>query len=228
MTISAADPLLRNGAHPGNRPAEHQGQSFRALLGRLPWHSSDHPPLQTLGFTSCSSGEGVSTVAIRLAMEAARNASAPVLLVDANLACPVVHKVLGVKPGPGLAEALREGIPLLDAIQLSGVAGLSVLSAGQAGADLLSVYDAPGLTRLLDLLKEEFALVVLDLPPTQQHATAALAGLLDGVVLVVEAERTRLERVRHEKERLERQAHLLGVVLNKLREYTPEWLNRLL
>jgi Mrp family chromosome partitioning ATPase len=186
--------------------------------------------VRTLGLTSCSSGEGVSTVAASLAAEAAGIGREPVLLVDANVARPAAHKLLGVKAAPGLAEALRKGQSLPDFLQRCPVPGLSVLAAGQGDADPASVYRAPGLADLVDWLKKEFALVVFDLPAAAPPNPAAdrVAGFLDGVVLVVEAERTLVETVRQAKERLEGQTRLLGVVLNKRRQYIPEWLGRFL
>src|SRR5204862_4579952 len=139
----------------------------------------------------------------RLAVEAVLARPEPVLLVDAHFARPAAHKLLGVKAGPGLAEALREGTPLQQVVQASPLPRLSVLAAGR-GDDPAAVCEEPGLAGLLETLKDEFALIVCDLPPAAGRSpTAAIAAHLDGLVLVLEAERTPLEAARLEKSRLE-------------------------
>ena len=249
MITHTVDPAARNGAAPHRPAVEGAGELFQSLLCRLPRHDSDAgPALRTLGLTSCSGGEGVSTVAARLAAEASRNGRGPVVLVDANLARPAVHKLLGVKGGPGLAEALKEEAALEDILQVTPLPHLSVVAAGGGasgerrearGEGLCSSAWAvspgssaliPGLSGLLEKLKEEFALIVLDVPPLSPASSWAggLAGAVDGLVLVVEAERTRLAALRQTKDWLEGRARFLGVILNKRREYTPEWLQRLL
>ena len=69
---------------------------YESLLHRLPWPAADSArPLRTLGVTSCSSGEGVSTVAAHLALAAAGMGESQVLLADANFARPCVPRIFG-------------------------------------------------------------------------------------------------------------------------------------
>ncbi len=257
---------------PGSSPGAGPDESFRTLLGRLPWPGgAGQAPLRALGVTGCAGGEGVSTVAVRLAAEAALTGREPVLLVDAHLAKPAVHRLLGVKPGPGLAEALREGAPLAEIVQPTRVARLSVLAAGgdrpagarpqsngsaavsaascgrdarapangravaslrdfaKVTADSGPLTREPGIAGLLEALKDEFALIVFDLPPADRdHPLADLTTRLDGLVLVVEAERTPRDAVRRAKERLDGRTRLLGAVFNKQPRHTPAWLDRFL
>ena len=232
MTPQAAEPVAAGRVAPplsetARAADDPLGASVRGLLRRLLRPGTDTAPPHTLGLTGCSGGEGVSTVAARLAAAAAVAGPGPVLLADAHLARPAAHKLLSVSAAPGLADALRDGTPLPQLLQPSPVARLSVLAAGRADDDPVAVWDSPGLTGLLETLKEEFALIVWDLPPAAGRSPAAgLAALLDGLVLVVEAERTLRETARREKECLNSQARLLGVVLNKRRTYAPGWLDR--
>ena len=227
MTTRVHDPTAPSCAPEAGASPDAPGASFQVLWQRLHWRNSEaNAPLRTLGLIGCAGGEGVSTVAVRLAVEAARTGREPVLLVDAHLRRPTVHRLLGVKTGPGLAEALRDGLPLGEILQPTSVARLTVLAAGATDADPAFLEETPGLDGLLETLKDEFGLIVLDLPPAAQ--SCATVGLLDGVILVAAAERTGLESVRREKERLEAQTRLLGVVLNQERHYLPAWLDRLL
>lgn len=78
------------------------------------------------------------------------------------------------------------------------------------------------------LHRSEHDLVILDLPPLEQgFVSATAASLADGVILVVEAERSHRQVIARNRDRLTRlQATTLGVVLNKRRNYVPGWLYR--
>jgi protein-tyrosine kinase len=203
------------------RPAEGLSEAVRPLLARLCGADDNDPPLRAIGLLGCAGQEGVSTVAGALAAEAAATLRAPVLLVDGHFARPATQFELG------LAEALRDGTPLAELIRPTSVPGLSLLAAGTA--DDLSAAGSAGWAGLVEALKDEFALVVWDLPPADAAGPAAdVAARLDGLVLVVEAERTPLETVRRAAVALQSRGHLLGVVLNKRPTHTPDWLNRFL
>ncbi len=87
-------------------------------------------------------------------------------------------------------------------------------------------FDRPRMVQLLRDLHDEYGLVVVDLPPATDSSVAlAMAGLLAGVVLVVEAEQTRFESAQRASRSLQQaQANVLGVILNKRPQHIPEWL----
>ena len=221
----------RTNAEPGdgdwNWPDELRRQC-QALLCRLPWPDRGAADLlRTLGLTSCASGEGVTTVAACLAAAAASCGRHRVLLVDCHLARPKVHRMFGVRPYPGLCEALAGFGRLPEMIQGSPVRNLSVLSAGKANGDPAAAFDAADLAGVLEALKAGFDLVVFDLPSAVEQTSAVrLAGLLDGVLLVVEAERIPREVAQRTKELLARaRVRLIGAVLNKRQQYPANWLD---
>jgi Mrp family chromosome partitioning ATPase len=201
----------------------------RLLLQALEWPGGP-PPLvrQTLGVVGCAAGVGVSTLASSLAMMAASTGLGPVVLVDANFERPMVHRLFGVDQCPGLAEALSAGasVPYLRSWQ---VPNLAILTSGAGDASPAQVWAAPQLPEVLKTLRAEFSLVVVDLPPPDQASfVSRLAGLLDGILLVVEAERMRADAARRQKELLVRaNARLLGAVLAKERQHIPTSLARL-
>ena len=101
------------------------------------------------------------------------------------------------------------------------------MAGGPAGGRC-PLSDMAGLPSLIKELTSDFELVVVDLPPaSQSSAGLRLAGLLDGVLLVIEAERVRREDARRVSDLLVRAgAHPRGVVLNKWRQHVPDWLHR--
>ena len=225
--VKSGNGALRNGHdHRG-----HIQEYCRSLLHRLPWPGKTGiDALRTLGITSCRQGEGVSTIAASLAAAAASWGDYRILLADANVAKPSAHECFGVPLYPGWANIHNDGDDLAKHIQPTSIFNLSVLAAGirdeqntSAGIDLGS----PGLVKEL---ADGFELAVFDLPPVESSNDAAhLAALLDGVVLVVEAESSNCDDVRRACELMTRfGARPLGVVLNKFRQSVPEWLARAL
>jgi protein-tyrosine kinase len=165
-----------------------------------------------------------------LAAAAASWGDYQILLVDANLAEPSVHERFGVSLHPGWANILQDGDALAKHIQPASVFNLSVLAAGTLDAQTMQADIVPELSGLVKELSAGYDLTVFDLPPVESCNDAArLAAMLDGVVLVVEAEMTHRDDVRRASELLTRYgARTLGVALNKFQQPIPEWLARAL
>jgi capsular exopolysaccharide synthesis family protein len=179
-----------------------------------------------IGLASCRVGEGVSTSAGLLARQIVQQGGR-VLIVDANSRSPSQHLSFGTKLYPGLAEFGSNGRPAIASIQPTSVENLDILSAGD-GSHELAASALKAFADALPALKREYSHIICDLPPLQEHSSAMrIAGMMDGVVLVVEAEKTRWEVAGKAKEEL-LQAHskLLGVILNKRRFHIPGWLYR--
>lgn len=200
---------------------------YETLPERLFLSSEDSEGLpRVIALTSCYSGEGVTTVASHLAAMLADHSDGRVLFVDANLRHPSAHRVFGVKLSPGLAEFLSGTHGSEEIIQLSSVPGLDVVASGEASTTFSRKSEFKALDGLLREWRERYRFVVLDSPAVRGGMFAGLLGsLVDGVVLVVQAERVRWEVVRRVHERLVRaKANVLGVALNKREFYIPEWL----
>jgi Mrp family chromosome partitioning ATPase len=113
-------------------------------------------------------------------------------------------------------------------VQRSPIANLSIIAAGTHNGGGLAQYKLAKVSGLLDALRRDFALIVVDLPAaTELRSDFRLTGALDGVVLVIEAERTRIAVAQRVKKELVRaKANLLGLLLNKQTSRVPGWLNR--
>jgi Mrp family chromosome partitioning ATPase len=205
----------------GRKAARHRpiGDYCAALLRRLDWPGDNASSLlRTLGVTGCRVGEGVSSVAAHMALTAAEYAGKQVLLIDAGMASPSVHRTFSVPVAPGLAEVMTRGVDPDDAIHVEAAGRLAVMSAGQIDGAMDREFDEQCLSNLLVALREQFDLIVFDLPPARgDHPSLRLAALLDGVVFVLHAQRGSWQRARGRIETL-RQANvnLLGAVLNHL------------
>lgn len=207
-------------------PAPELSSHYQLLLNRLRSSELGGDRLQAIGLISCTRGEGVSTVAAQLGFTAAAQLS--VVLVEANWRRPSLAARLGVPQAPGLADLLLNRCELEEAVHAAASSKLFVLPWGRMTTDLAAARGAGGFAEVLTPLRERFDLVLVDLPPAgRSESTMPWTSLLDGVLLVVEAERVDEEVARQAQALLSAaQAHVLGAVLNKRREYLPHWMDR--
>jgi len=204
-------------------------EQYNAFIERLLLQSSASKGVpQVLAVTSSHPGEGVSTVVANLAALLARRGDGHVLIIDADVSHPSVHRIFRTKLAPGLTDILKDGEAGEQAILSSPIQNLDILSAGAPNGDPSEIFSSSGMPRLLDSLRRKYRFVVLDLPSVTEASWAArLASLCDGVALVVEAERSRREVVQRVKEQLaESKASVVGVVINRRRFRIPGWLYR--
>jgi capsular exopolysaccharide synthesis family protein len=199
-------------------PAGPIAEAYRSLRASLRFAVGDLAQIRTIAVTSSAPSEGKSTTNVDLAWCLASN-SRRVLIVDADLRRPSVHRYLGVAAGPGLSECLVSGADWRDCVQASGHEHLDVLSAGSSdrvSADLLG-SDAMG--ALQDEWLERYDLVVYDLPPALVVADVeTFAHRLDAVLLLYRAGGLPSRAVANTKKRLSAAgAKLVGLVMNACR-----------
>lgn len=145
--------------------------------------------LKSLVVTSALAGEGKSTIALGLAISAAR-LHQRVLLIDADLRRPSLHKQLDLPNDWGLSTLLATNTPLLnqDGMQLPGQysdISLSVLTAGPSPADPAKLLSSHRMQELMAVFEQNFDLVVLDAPPVLGIVDAILAAsCCQGTVMV--------------------------------------------
>jgi capsular exopolysaccharide synthesis family protein len=140
-----------------------------------------------------------------------------VLLVDADLRRPSLHKILNIEPSPGLTESLLA--PSEQELHLHRISThLAVLPAGKTAPDPMVALASPRMLHILDEARELFDWVIVDTPPIGLLSDAnLLANHVDGVVFVVKAGSTPYDLVKRGLEALGPD-RLLGVVLNRASE----------
>jgi capsular exopolysaccharide synthesis family protein len=204
------------------------GDYCQSLLRQIEQGQDAGAPVKTLGITSCNSGAGVSTIAANLALVAARQTGSPTLLVDANLSSPVMGEQFALRKGAGIAELMNITDSPLDYVQPTSITGLSVLAAGHSQSPGNTHFSAIRFLQVLDVLKTKYPLIIVDLPVADELTCCfSIAGLLDGIILVLESEKVQAETARRTRDQLlKTRARVLGTVLNKRRSYLPKWLVR--
>jgi len=202
-------------------------EAFRELRTALLLSSPGAPPRRTM-VTSALPEEGKSATAINLAIVLAQ-LGRRVLLVDTDLRRPRLHKAFGVANGQGVSTVLtglEEQAPSL--VVPSGVESLDLLPSGPVPPNPSELLNSPVFERLVSRLVETgYDHVVFDSPPVLSVTDPTIiGGLMHAVLLVVRAEKTPRQSVRHAADRL-RQAGIrpTGVVLNDVRPESTGYQN---
>jgi len=185
-------------------------------------------------------GEGVSTVAANWSRLMARDRmvglpvdttdaiGGGVLLIDANLRRPVLHRLFELDRKQGLTELLQGELELEQVLKSAPRRNLWVITAGKPAANPADLLGSLLMKGILDECRRRFEFIVLDSAPITQHAeTLALAKQVDAVVMVVHSGKTRWEVALSAKNQvLKVNPRILGVVMNQRQFIIPEWIYR--
>ena len=198
-------------------PASEALRALRtALVIRLRHFSG--PAGRTILVTSPNPEEGKTTVVLNLASAFEQN-HLRVLMLDADLRKPALHKVLGVPGERGLTEIL-EGECKPEEVIRSNIGGLGFdfLSCGTPSHHPTEILGSAKMKALLEDLKRKYDIVLLDSPPYLAVADViVLSEDVDGVVVIARYQRTDKRHLRNVKRRFSHSgAKFLGVVINQV------------
>lgn len=171
-----------------------------------------------LGVTSPSSHEGKTLTAVNLSLALAMDLAHTVLLVDADMRRPDVHRAFGLETCPGLTEYLFDEVPLEQLLIHPGVGRFVFLPGGRAITNSAEALASPRMAALVEELKGRYVsrLIVFDLPPLLPRADVlGFATHLDAVLLVTEEGKTASTDVERAITVLKGSVPLLGGILNK-------------
>jgi polysaccharide biosynthesis transport protein len=195
---------------------------FRSLYTNILLLGSD-TPIRSLVISSATENDGKSTVAVYLALAAAAMGHR-VLLVDANLRCPTLHKRVGLMNIQGLTDVISSDLDWSNVIERSPIEdNLYVLSAGPIPPDSIRLLASHKMQDLMNDLQASFDLVIYDTPPVVGFADAnLLSANTNGMVLI--AGLGKLKRTVFQQALEELQVagtSILGVVANKSKDVAP-------
>ncbi|OFW39492.1 MAG: hypothetical protein A3J28_14385 [Acidobacteria bacterium RIFCSPLOWO2_12_FULL_60_22] len=166
-----------------------------------------------LAISSVVGGEGKTVTSLNLSLALAGTVSGRVLLIDSDLRKPRVHEYLGLKPGKGFSDLLRAPEDEIGKY-VSKLGDLYIMPGGSSLANPVSLLASQSVRSVFERLRGEFDFIVVDTPPVLPIVdTHILAGLVDGVILVVRARYTRREVLERGLESFQA-TKLLGAVVN--------------
>ncbi len=203
------------------KPTSGFSESIRTAKVSIQLSSSLDQPPKLLFLTSTAAGEGKSTIAVNLAQAFASEEK--VLIIDADLRKPTLHRVLssngnGVKINRniGLSNYLTGMSDNI--IQETGVPNLSVVNAGPIPPNPSELLSSNRMRRLLAEVYQNYDRIIVDGPPATGFADALILGhYADGVVLICTLGQTHREALRVFRRNLDNVGgRIFGAIVNKL------------
>jgi Mrp family chromosome partitioning ATPase len=187
-------------------------------------------PARVVVFAGIDHGNGCSRICVDVAAALAKSMQGSVCLVEANLHSPSLPHMVGTTNHHGLTDALSTDEPIRSFAKLVSGENLWLLSSGSMDASMGNILNPDKMKARIAELRKEFDYVLVDAPPLNEYSEAvALGQLVDGLILVLEANSTRREAAMRIAESLRAtQIRLLGAVLNKRTFPIPQSLYKLL
>lgn len=216
-------------AFKNNKEAEHTGmiiadnpfsvvsEQFRTIRTNIQFSMIDKE-LQTLSITSATPSSGKTTVASNLAGAFAAE-DTKVLLVDADMRKPSVHKIFRVQNTHGLTSILTDrNLKFSDVIRRSHVENLDFVTCGVIPPNPSELIGSKRMTELINQMKENYDLVIFDNPPLLAVTDAQImATKVDGTLIVVPKGEVTKDELDKAADLLDNvKANVLGTVLNKV------------
>ena len=190
-------------------------EAYNSLRGSLLYSTPQGFP-QIMLVTSAQAAEGKTTTSLAIASGFARMGRR-VLLIDADMRRPSLQTRMNVSNERGLSTLLTSSDPLEQVMLSSGQANLTLLPAGPIPPSPTELLSTARMEDILQAAARQFEVVVVDSPPILGLADAPLmSALVDGVIIVVEADRSRRGALKSALRRLRAMRPvLLGAVLTK-------------
>ncbi|MGA2374023.1 MAG: polysaccharide biosynthesis tyrosine autokinase [Candidatus Sulfotelmatobacter sp.] len=207
-----------------SRPHSQMAESYRALRTSLLLTNLGAPP-KVIMVTSALPQEGKTTTSMNTALVLAQK-GIRVLLIDADLRRPSIHKILGMGPRSGLSNVLTGSATLQQTITRSSILpNLSILPAGTPPPNPAELLASTNMRDVLEELRGQYDHIVVDTPPTLSVTDAVvLSPRADAIVLVIRSGQTTKQALRRSRDILTQvNAKVSGVLLNAVDLSSPDY-----
>lgn len=172
------------------RPASREAEAFRSLRTSL-LLKTDRTGNRVLQVTSAEPGDGKTTSVSNLALAIAQTGR-KVLIIDADLRRPTVHKLFGINNAVGLGDVLAQEIDALTSIRETRISNLSILTAGMLPENPSEMLMSRRFAEIVHQLRNEYDYILIDTPPLAVVSDpSVIASIVDGVLLVVRIDKNR-------------------------------------
>lgn len=199
------------------RPSSVISEQFRTLRTNIQFSMVDKN-IKTLVITSAGPGAGKSTISANLAVTFAMQGK-KVLIIDADMRKPTVHKTFRLPNRDGLTTLLtNRDVEIKNIVHRLDTEGLFVITSGVIPPNPSELLASNRMNQLIKELEEIFDLVIFDMPPVIAVTDAQImSSKADGTIFVVNKDGADKEMVKKSKELLEKvKANVIGVVFNRV------------
>lgn len=192
-------------------------ESYRTLRTNIQF-ASVVEDTKVILLTSTAPGEGKTSTATNLAVVTAA-AGKRVLLIDADMRKPQVHQRFQVSNLIGLSTLLIRERTLEECVVSTESEGLFLLTSGPIPPNPAEMLSSRAFSDMIAQLREQYDLIVIDSPPVLSVSdTLTLTRVTDGVLFVIDSQKTHRAHVKRAVQSLEQiDARILGVVLNRVK-----------
>jgi len=206
------------------RPQSQMAESYRALRTSLLLSNLGAPP-KVIMVTSARPQEGKTTTSINTAIVLAQKGTR-VLLMDADLRRPSIHKALGMGPRSGLSNVLTGNAAAQQTIVTSPILpNLFIMPAGTPPPNPAELLASSNMRDVIAELRDLYDHIVIDTPPTLSVTDAVvLSPRADATILVIRSGQTTKQALRRSRDILMQvNAHVAGVLLNAVDLSSPDY-----
>ena len=199
------------------KPDDFITEAYRSIRTQIFFSNTKENPLKAIVISSLGPEEGKTTTICNLGIAIAQNQK-KVLLVDADMRRPRLHKVLKGKDSKGLCSYLSEDISYESLIQKTEIENLFFVSDSRSCVNSSELLARDKMGEFLKNAKKDFDYVIFDSPPIGAITDAAiLSPMVDGLILVVESAKTPKRVVRRSFKQLKDSAiRCVGVIINRV------------
>ncbi|NCC76411.1 MAG: polysaccharide biosynthesis tyrosine autokinase [Clostridia bacterium] len=180
--------------------------------------------LKTIVVTSSQQSEGKTVTVSNLAISYAQ-AGRRILLIDADLRRPSIHRRFGLSNRQGLTTAIVHGSEPHAFVQSSKIPNLAILTSGPIPPNPAEMLMSETLWRLIDELKPQYDMIFIDASPVGVVTDAAIISTkVDGAIFVIRAGEIKKAQLTRATELLKKvNAHVLGFILNGASRQTDDY-----
>lgn len=185
---------------------------------------------KVIQFIGSRQGEGTSTVAREFARTLAFSIGKKVLLIDADRFHPSHRLSFGIQYEEGWQEIISSKHPVEDAIHCFECSNLFLCPSSNTTRSTPELFDTRVIDPFLNAIRQQFDFLIIDSTPiTNSPDGLAIAPKADGVIIVVEAEKTKWTIIENLKQQIQNVGgNVLGIVFNKRNYHIPNFIYRFL
>lgn len=214
MPVLVSLPHLKNtNCTVSNSPTSPWSERFRILRTNIEYSSFDNN-IKTIIVTSSNPNEGKTSIATNLAL-AFHEDGKRVLLVDADLRKPSVHKKLNISNTLGLTDVIAKKMNFEEVV-IGYMKNLEILTAGTITPNPSKLIGSDSMKIFIDIVRESYDIVIFDTPPLNAVTDGQiLSALVDGTLFVVKADYTKQDQISNAHKLLKRvKGNMIGSIFN--------------